>query len=630
MNSDEFNRRPALVNQRITGPTNETDDLSDQTVEELHAALEELRVADEELRQQHEELIASHLQVAVERERYQELFELAPDAYLVTDLRGIIEESNHSASRLFGIEPGFLTGKALATYIKSEDRPRFRALLSQSSHLSGVRSSSFRLRTRSGLQIYAELRFSVAHGPKGEPAGYRWLIRDVTEQERMAQHIRTLNAELESRVAERTADLQSAQQLSEDLLRREEAARRSAEASEAQSRHVQKLESIGVLAGGIAHDFNNLLHVVLGNADIALSRLPRRSPAREPLEEVIRATVRAADLTRQMLAYSGKGAFVVRHLDLSNEVREMATLLRTAISKQASLVWDLASDLPAVNADATQIRQIVMNLITNASDALKDTDGTIALRTGVVTRDELNDSRFGTPLVNDEQAADEGKDSFVYLEVSDTGNGMTPDTLQRIFDPFFSTKFAGRGLGLAAVMGIVRSHQGLIRIRTEPGQGTSFRVLLPAVSGSAVKVEKPSAARSDWRGSGTVLVVEDEEGVREVAERILQDLGYDTITAVDGRDALEVMDRSGDRVSVVLLDLSMPRMGGQEAFRRIREIRPDLPVIIMSGYTEEAVAPKIGGSGLGQTAFLQKPFLAEDLAGVLREMAEVQPSNVQA
>ena len=179
-------------------------------------------------------------------------------------------------------------------------------------------------------------------------------------------------------------------------------------------------------------------------------------------------------------------------------------------------------------------------------------------------------------------------------------------------------------------MGIVRSHEGLIRIRTESGLGTSFRVLFPAVPGSVAKVEKPSAARSDWRGSGTVLVVEDEEGVREVAERILQDLGFDTIAAVDGRDALDVMDRSGDRVSVVLLDLSMPRMGGQEAFRRIREVRPELPVIIMSGYTEEAMAPKIGGSDLGPTAFLQKPFLAEDLAGLLRQIAEVQPSNVQA
>jgi signal transduction histidine kinase/ActR/RegA family two-component response regulator len=472
------------------------------------------------------------------------------------------------------------------------------------------------------MRMYAELTYSLAHGVDGKPAGFRWLLRDVTEQERLARQIRTLNAELESRVAERTADLRTAQQLSEDLLRREQAAHRAAEASEAQSRHVQKLESLGVLAGGIAHDFNNLLHVVLGNADIALSRLPVRSPAREPLEEVVRATIRAADLTRQMLAYSGKGAFVVRHLDLSSEVREMATLLRTAISKQASLVWELASGLPAVNADATQIRQIVMNLITNASDSLHDAPGTVTLRTGVVEREELNDPSFGA-AVEDDEPPTQGEEPFVYLEVCDTGGGMTPDTLQHIFDPFFSTKFAGRGLGLAAVMGIVRSHQGLIRIRTEPGQGTSFRVLFPAVTGTVRKTEEPSAARSDWQGTGTVLVVEDEESVRGVAERILQEIGFNTITAVDGRDALEVMDRVGDSVTAVLLDLSMPRMGGQETFRHLREVRPDLPVILMSGYGEQSAAPDLDGSGQGITAFLQKPFLAEDLIAVLRRVAEV-------
>jgi len=437
----------------------------------------------------------------------------------------------------------------------------------------------------------------------------------------LARQIRTLNAELEMRVAERTADLKAAQQLSDDLFHREQAARRAAEASEAQSRHVQKLESLGVLAGGIAHDFNNLLHVVLGNADIALSRLPPRSPAREPLEEVVRATVRAADLTRQMLAYSGKGAFVVRHLDLSSEVREMATLLRTAISKQASLVWELASNLPAVNADPTQIRQIVMNLITNASDALRDASGTITLRTGVVRREELNDPEFGPPL-NQEEPNAAGGELLVYLEVSDTGAGMTPDTMQRIFDPFFSTKFAGRGLGLAAVMGIVQSHQGLIRIRTEPGEGTSFRVLFPAVAGPARKPEKPSSARSDWQGQGTVLVVDDEEGVREVAERMLQEIGFDTVSASDGREALELMQRMGDRVTAVLLDLSMPRMGGQETLRHLRARRPQLPIVMMSGYTELA-APQVNTTGPGITLFLQKPFLAEDLIGVLRPIVEV-------
>lgn len=593
----------------------------EETVESLRLALEELRVADEELRQQNEELSAAHLELDEERRRYQELFQLAPDAYLVTSLAGIIGEANQSAASLFGIAPQFLTGKALAAYVAGEDRPRFRALLTERMR-HGSHTTLFRLRTRGGRRLVAELTYSVAETFDGKPVGIRWLIRDVTEQERMARQVRTLNAELESRVAERTADLKAAQQLSEDLFHREQAARRAAEASEAQSRHVQKLESIGVLAGGIAHDFNNLLHVVLGNADITLSRLPTHSPAREPLEEVVRATLRAADLTRQMLAYSGKGAFVVHHLDLSQEVREMATLLRTGLSKQASLVWELAPNLPAVNADPTQIRQIVMNLITNASDALRDMSGSITLRTGVVRREELNDPSLASPL-DQEEANSQGDELLVYLEVSDTGTGMPPDTLQRIFDPFFSTKFAGRGLGLAAVIGIVRSHQGLIRIRTEPGKGTTFRVLFPAVASAARKPERASPTRSDWQGKGTVLVVDDEEGVREVAERMLQEIGFDTISAKDGREALQVMQRVGNKVAAVLLDLSMPRMGGQETLRHLRVHRPHLPIIIMSGYTEQAVAPEVSGSGPGVTTFLQKPFLAEDLIGVLRPIAEI-------
>jgi PAS domain S-box-containing protein len=621
MTPEEFGHRLETVHQRVSGLTAGAGP-SEENVEHLRAALEELRVAEEELRQQNEELAAAHFQVDAERRRYRELFELAPDAYLVSNLTGIITEANQSACCLLGIAPQFLVGKAIATYIHREDRPRFRSLLNAGDSAPGTRSAPFRIRTRAGVRLYAELTYSVVHDENGTPSGFRWLIRDVTDQERLSRQIRTLNAELELRVAERTADLRAAQQLSEDLLRREQAARRAAEASEAQSRHVQKLESIGVLAGGIAHDFNNLLHVVLGNADIALSRLPVRSPARAPLEEVVRATLRAADLTRQMLAYSGKGAFVVRHLDLSSEVREMATLLRTAITKQASLVWELTPNLPAVNADATQIRQIVMNLITNASDALQDAEGVITLRTGVVQPEELKDARFGTPVNSNEPGVDR-QGPYVYLEVADTGSGMTPDTLQRMFDPFFSTKFSGRGLGLAAVMGIVQSHNGLIRIRTEPGGGTSFRVLFPAVPGAAGATETPSATRSDWSGTGTVLVVEDEQGVREVAERILQDFGFQTLEAVDGKDALDVMQRAGDKVTVVLLDLSMPRMGGQETLRHLRERRPDLPVIIMSGYTEEAVAEQFSNSGPGMTAFLQKPFLAEDLMDVLRRTLEV-------
>jgi PAS domain S-box-containing protein len=572
-------------------------------------------------------VLSAHLQVEAERRRYRELFELAPDAYLTTNLSGIIVEANRSASRLFGIAPDFIPRKALASFVVADDRSRFRALLNEG-RAEPARTIPFKLQCRDGKRLNAELSYSVSHGDDGVPDGFRWIIRDVTEQERLAQEIRTLNLELESRVADRTADLQAAQQLSEDLFQREQSARHAAEASEAQSRHVQKLESLGVLAGGIAHDFNNLLHVILGNADIALSRLAQRTAAREPLEEVVRATIRAADLTRQMLAYSGKGAFVVRQLDLSDEVREMATLLKTAISKRASLVWELAPGLPTVNADATQIRQIVMNLITNASDALGETGGTIMLRTGVIGSEDLADASLEINLPDDQEPPAPPAGSYVYLEVGDSGSGMTPDTLHRIFDPFFSTKFAGRGLGLAAVMGIVRSHQGLIRIHTEPAKGTRFRVLFPAVQGDAAQRESVSAARTEWQGSGTVLVVEDEEAVRDVAEQILRDFGFATIPAVDGREALDIMERTGNNVTAVLLDISMPRIGGQETLRRIRAMRPDLPVIMMSGYTEEAVAAQFDRQGPGLTMFLQKPFLAEDLAEVLRRIpttAQKQP-----
>jgi PAS domain S-box-containing protein len=616
---EEFGHRLQIIHQRIDRLARGGTVPPDESMEELRTAFEELRVADEELRQQNEELVATHLQLEIERQRYLDLFELAPDAYISTNLFGVITEANQSASRLLGIMHRALRGRPLVTCVAPQDRPRFRALLSQGDGGSRPGTIMLRIQPRHGKPIETDFTYSTAHDYRGNAVGFRWIVRDVSERERLARQVRALTEELEQKVMERTADLQAAQRLSEDLLLREQAARHAAEASEAQSRHVQKLESIGVLAGGIAHDFNNLLHVVLGNADIALSQLPHGMPAREPLEEVIRATLRAADLTRQLLAYSGKGAFVVRHLDLSREVREMATLLRTVISKQAMLAWELAPDLPAVTADPTQVRQIVMNLITNASDALGDGGGTITLHTGVADSEELKADRFGTPRRR--EAGEPVSGSYVYLEIADTGLGMTTDTLNRIFDPFFSTKFTGRGLGLAAVMGIVRAHKGLIRIRTEPGQGTSFRVFFPPVSGPARKEEEPSTKRSGWRGTGTILVVDDEEGVREVAERMLQEIGFGTVTAADGRQAIDIIERSEVEITGVLLDVSMPRMGGQEALQRLRVGHPDLPVIMMSGYTEQVVAEQLGESS-HSTGFLQKPFVAEDLVTAFRRFAE--------
>ena len=568
MKAEEFSRRLADIRRRVEqlldgGGTGRGP------LEELLASLEELRVAEEDLRGQNEELAAAHLQIQEERRRYQQLFHYAPDAYLLTDLAGIVREANWSAARLLNVQPQFMPGKAIVSLVAPEDRARIRAELGRWQSEPTPKSLEVRLQPRRGEPFDAAITLSVARGGSRDIAiGFRWLVRDISAQ----------------------------RQLTEELRMREEAARREAAASEAGARHVQKLESIGVLAGGIAHDFNNLLHVVLGNADLARLQLDAAAPAREYLDEVIRATQRAGELTQQLLAYSGRGAIEIRHLSLSDEVREMATLLRTAISKQATLVWELTPGLPAVTADPTQVRQVVMNLITNASDALGDAAGTITLRTGL-----------------------DGE--LVFLEVSDTGVGMDTGTLQRIFDPFFSTKFTGRGLGLAAVMGIVESHHGHIRIRSAPGEGTTFRILFPAVPDSA-DAGPPRVSATQWRGQGIVLVVEDEEGVREVVRRMLERLGFQVITAEDGIAALERLEAHQGAIAAVLLDLSMPRMTGQEALHEIRRLRPDVPMVLMSGYTEQEVASKLLDSVGGATGFLQKPFLPEDLTSVLREVSQ--------
>jgi len=566
---DEMRRRVEQLKDRSTPP--------ERAVEELLAALEELRVAEEGLLEQNEGLAAAHLDVEEERRRYQQLFHYAPDAYLLTDLAGIVREANRSAAGLLGVPPQFMAGKAFVSFVALEDRARIRAELGRWQSEPTPKSLEVRLQPRHGPAFDAAITLSVSRGgPQDTANGFRWLVRDISAQ----------------------------RQLTEELRRREEAARREAEASEAGARHVQKLESIGVLAGGIAHDFNNLLHVILGNADLARLQLPGESPAIEHLDEVIRATQRAGELTQQLLAYSGRGSVEIRRLDLSEEVREMAILLRTAISKQATLVWDLSPGLPAITADPTQVRQVVMNLITNASDALGDAPGGITLRTGLV------------------EEGSEGMESqpFVYLEVTDTGCGMDTATLQQIFDPFFSTKFTGRGLGLAAVMGIVESHHGHIRIRTAPGEGTTFRLLFPAAPDSAESAPSRTSG-AHWRGLGTVLVVEDEEGVREVVGRMLERLGFQVITAEDGIDALERLEDHNDSVAAVLLDLSMPRMSGHEALQQIRERRPEVPVVLMSGYTEHEVASKLLDGDSGAVGFLQKPFLPEDLSSVLRHVS---------
>ena len=371
---------------------------------------------------------------------------------------------------------------------------------------------------------------------------------------------------------------------------------------EAEIQHAQKTESLGVLAGGIAHDFNNLLVAILGNAGLAMEDIDPSSPAHETVRDIETAARRAADLTRQMLAYSGKGKFVMQRIDLNAMVREMAQLLEISVSKKADLRFDLLPEPPCVEGDETQLRQILMNLIINASEALDGHRGTVTVRTGVRSCDRAYlESAFGGEALRPGE--------YAYFEVADNGRGMDAETLARIFEPFFTTKFTGRGLGLAAAQGIIRSHNGALRVSSRVGEGSRFRVLLPLCEAAP---ETPPATPSRGvdtvvvNGSGTVLVADDEASVRGFAGRLLRRMGFDVITASDGREAVELFQREAPNIRFVLLDMTMPHLNGGEVLRMIRKIRPEIRVILSSGFSEQEATHGLGDDGI--SGFLQKPY----------------------
>ena len=381
-----------------------------------------------------------------------------------------------------------------------------------------------------------------------------------------------------------------------------------------QMQEAQRLESLGVMAGGITHDFNNLLTPILGDAELALLDLPPDSPVRPRIEQIRHAAKRAAALTRQMLAYSGQVPVSVEPISISRLVDEMAQLLEGTVSGKAALVYELSDDLPAVEGDIAQLSQVVMNLITNATEAVREGAGRIRLRTGMVEAEKVDRSRIvggGEPTAR----------NFVFFEVIDDGCGMNAETQSKIFDPFYTTKFTGRGLGLAAVVGIVRSHGGMIEIDSEVGRGTRFRVLFPAAT-RAVVVAAPQTRPpfEQWRASGTVLVVDDDVGVRALLDATLRRVGLTVLLASDGREGVELFRRHADEIRAVVLDRTMPDIGGEEAFDEIRRIRPGARIMLISGYSEERAAWHFIDKGLD--AFLHKPFEPSVLLEKIRRIVD--------
>jgi signal transduction histidine kinase len=377
----------------------------------------------------------------------------------------------------------------------------------------------------------------------------------------------------------------------------------------------QRLESLAVMATGVAHDFNNLLVGVTCNASLVRAMVPADSPLVPYLRQIEAAGQRAALLCGQMLDYAGQGQVDLKELDFNEVARETGRLLESSIGKHTKLVFDLAENLPPLKADASQLRQVVMNLVINASEALEDKPGTVTVRLSLFAADRafLDACQIGAAM---------GAGNYLALEVSDTGHGIPREMMPRIFDPFFTTKFAGRGLGLAAVSGIIRKQQGALLVVSTPGEGASFRVLLPPI---AVQAPLPSAAPAvagvlAWRGSGRALLVDDDPALRLAAGAALRFLGFEVHTANDGAEGIEKATAPDADYRVVLLDLMMPNVDGHAAFQAIRAFHPDLPILLMSGYSDRQVAPLTDKGG--PVAFMQKPFSVSSLAAELESLMQ--------
>jgi PAS domain S-box-containing protein len=367
----------------------------------------------------------------------------------------------------------------------------------------------------------------------------------------------------------------------------------------------QKLESLGVLAGGIAHDFNNLLTGIMGNASIVLDDLPSESPVRENLEAVMKASERAAALTRQLLAYAGKGRFVIEPLNLSELAREITSLLQTSIPRTVELRLQLQDNLPSIEGDPAQIQQLVMNLVINAAEAVEEGHTETVW---IITRSEQVSQAYINQMIAPNGAAP-GK--YVTLEVRDVGCGMDAETLSRIFDPFFTTKFTGRGLGLAAVMGMVRGHKGALHVESTPGQGSCFKVLFPMTAGAAASIVSSTPEKS-LAGDETILVIDDEDTVRQAAKSALESYGYKVVVATNGKEGVRLFQEFAGHIDAVLLDMTMPVMSGEEALARLRSIQSDIPVVLSSGYEKADATRRFTGKGLA--GFIQKPYAAAGLA----------------
>ncbi len=533
------------------------------TLENLRVHQEELNAQNEYLRQMQEELRESH-------HKYFDLFESAPIGYFTLNKKGVILEVNITGAELLGFDRKYLVQTRMTNYVKQRDR---KAL---STHLETIFSGA--------LTDTVELEIKQ---PDGQPLHV--FLESVP-----------MSGENERVVECRTAMLNISERKNlEDQLHRG-----------------QKLESLGVLAGGIAHDFNNLLAAISCHVGLVRKGIPSDSALQTHLERIELAAISGGELANQMLIYSGQESSTRQTQNLNQLVGEMGHLLEVTLSSGSELIYQLDPTDGWILADPSQIRQVVLNLITNAAESFAGSTGTIILATGRMNVDQnyLSQCCF----VSDRQYGE-----MVYLEVKDNGCGMVSETIPKIFDPFFTTKFMGRGLGLSALVGVVRAHKGAIHLWSEVGKGTSFRILFPKQNRPPSLSEEGENLGTDkaWRGSGLFLVVDDEEGIRKTTALFLEQAGFSVLTARNGLEALNIFRLESSNIQCVLLDITMPGLSGDKVLQEIRQSFPKLPVILSSGYTREEIWSRFTENSADE--FIQKPYSLENL---LKKVKKIFPS----
>jgi len=496
------------------------------------------------------------------------IVESSDDAIVGKSIDGTIQSWNAGAERLYGYPAAEMIGHHINELVPPDRLPEAANILTRLGAGDTVEHFETARLHKGGALIDVSLTISPIRDKSGQIVGASHVARDITGQKRAAENMR----------------------------------------------QTQKLESLGILAGGIAHDFNNLLVGIVGNASLALEDIRSDSPARQSIQEVVAAGKRAAELTQQMLAYSGRGRFVVDRIDLSKYIREVVPLIQAAIPRTVALQLALQENLPAIEADTSQIQQLVMNLVINGAEAIPEgKTGTVTIVTSQQQLDERHVREHESAAIGELKPG-----TYVLLEVRDTGSGMDEATKATIFDPFFTTKFTGRGLCLAAVLGIVRGHAGAIEVDSAPERGTVFRVLFPALD--VAPDHQPQAHQDirDLSGQGTILVIDDEPVVRSMVKRALEHYGYNVLLAEDGERGLEVFRQAADHIQCVVLDMTMPVMSGEETLSRLRVLCSDIPVILSSGFNEAEAMRRFEGKGLA--GFIQKPYTTPTLAEKIKDV----------